>query len=790
MLYNEEIINIYGYQSFENALLQNKEIHLASTNNDEARYANAFEHYLVRMKLLPSSNVKINNLVNAKLDRLLSVFEKNPCLVSVSYILGNEDVAMSVFKSSNQRSRYLAGIDRLARAWKPIYENMMAGRPVSENDKHIMYAYFMYRMKFGKSLSDTEKSINKCIENIANKILQSNVMPTNKSEKMFIYNYASKFTLHQSGYPSEKVTIKSVDLSGPSGFTGGYERDGYIAVNEKLSSITKPVNFHNSLDTVLQTICHETTHYIQELQMKQNPDSIHGLEMSIFRLAASKEYYTGYNYSFMEIEENAQLNGYTSAMILYMLAGNKKVADKLFNEKDIYHRDRQFQYEYVVYNENGQLKKTYKEDYNVEAIRAVIKNNPRLLEKHPSLNHLFNKDGSPKSLISILSSNFESHDIDKMYEDTILYEVRQGALDRIDRTKLTPQQKCNMYGKLCSVLFSENNNIFNILRDNGTGKYGPKIAEKLFNKRLSVVVAICKFINADLKWMKDYEEKMRNQGKRPYGLYDYYSTYIRSLLYNLEKYNHGSLSPIIASHKKALTESDDAIKNAYIDGIVSSYSKEDLDMLIITDHGRVTLRDFIGKDVRLSMDREHYIHDHSGAIVNGPKDSYLSPDSFIRNRIEFSKGYDEFLEKNSNTIWTILPTFDEIKRINQQFMFNEHGEILDRKNGQVTSVPAKVKFALAWEIAANIKGLGNKDYAYNDPAKALFVRLCYIIAKLYSSGMTVDKDSVYAIIPDNSYKYTREIIERLFDNDILRTSFLQIFEENYGLVPGTNGGRH
>lgn len=142
----------------------------------------------------------------------------------------------------------------------------MSKQQVSEEDKDRLYAFFILHLKSNKK----DNTIDTCIKHIADKILNTNQVPTNEQEKLFIMNYVAKETLKEYGMEKKNVTIRLVDLgtNKGNGFLGGHEQNGFINMN---SNINREPTFYNSQHQILQCVSHETVHRVQEIEAKQDP---------------------------------------------------------------------------------------------------------------------------------------------------------------------------------------------------------------------------------------------------------------------------------------------------------------------------------------------------------------------------------------------------------------------------------------------------------------------------------------------------------------------------------------
>lgn len=621
MLYDDTAISHAGGESrIEQALLNEEKISIRSHDEKTVHLMYGLEHYIVKYWNHPKSPDLADKMFK-RIEGLINLYEQRPDIIAYSYILSNKAVLKSIVSRPDLIRKFHNGTAKLTVNWETTYNKIMNNEPVSDVERDYLHTYFTLMINFKKDKNPNQRYVNEKIEAYVFKLLRENKVPENDSTKLFLFNYCSKFTLAQSGYYNQRRNIRLMDIKSSNGsFTGGYELESFIAMNDHPSPSP---TFYHSLDQMVQCIMHETTHAIQEIQAKESPNSVHGMEMAIQKLFGYRDYQKGMNYLFNEIEENSQLNGYSTARILYGMAGNKEVTAKLLQEERDYYRGRRFQYEYVTVMENGKPKRISKERYNVTNIRQVVKNNPALLTKYPSLSNMFHSNGDSKSLEEILSEPFVSHDIEAMHKDFILYDIQNNGLASINLRSKSDQEKRSILYKLIQLIRDETEHINNILDDVEYREKQPAKTAFFYKVHMEKIIIMSTFVEKELHWMRKYEKN--NQGN--YELYTLYTKSIRTLLNNISKQYQSNgitnLKDISDSLSIPFQVLERNIKEEYINYLVERYSIEQR-IQSVTYNGveYSSLEEFIRTFVKANMDRDHYMRNGKYYLADSNGQAY------------------------------------------------------------------------------------------------------------------------------------------------------------------------
>ena len=624
-MYSKYWIEKYGYTELLNHIRNNDSIKLSSHNEEEVRFSFALENFLVK-------NMHVHNKdIDRYIDELFEAFSYNPINYAYSYILSNGLVVDSIVNNNDKRKKlFYTGIKKLTVGWKNTFNKVMNDEPVNINDKNKLLTLFIFGVR-----NDNEKQM-KTIEKYIKKLLNDNKIPDNDLDKLLLFNYASRKTLGDK-YKMVDTFIKLADIERDDDyFLGGYENDAFIVMNDHPSDFS----FYESLDQMIQCVCHETTHSIQKQQAINEPNNVHAMEMAIQELFGFDEYQTGDNYLFNEIEEDAQRNGYWQASLIYQMAGRHDLSQKLFKEKINYLKNRRFQYEYVTVNENGKEQKFSKEKYNVVNIRKIIKDNPKLIRDYPVLSNIFDNNGNPKSLEKMLSEDFKSHDIREMYTDFIIYDIRHDGLDDIDLSNKNDKEKYNILHNLCNIITSFADKTRDIIRDYDYRCSHNKKTKFFYKVSLEDFIRLANYIEKEMPWMRKYESK--NPGN--YSLYTSYTMALRYLLNVIDGFKaEGKLTNLeeeTNEHKDDLDRLETNMKREYINYLLEHFTHEERNTILSINNKIITLEAFIRFEVSKHMDRDHNLYSDSGSLIVTKEGYAEKPLSFIREVYDRYKAND------------------------------------------------------------------------------------------------------------------------------------------------------
>ena len=285
---------------------------------------------------------------------------------------------------------------------------------------------------------------------------KSRVNDLNPKQVEFVAKYINNLMLNsrlkQLGYSREDIQ-SYIYIGEDRREHGGFEVENSIYIN-KNSVLT------TDIPSLIQVVCHETEHSIQELEATRNPKSKIGLDSAISNVLrnyySSEKKYDVYhnNYRFEQIEQDAEDIGNTQAIVFLDMLGFKDESKKLHDVKTKKTVSRRFEYDYRQ-DENG--KKYTREVFLFNSLNLAIDKRPDMLQKYPALLHLYAQDGKVKSFEDIIIGNFKINDKSKcdILEDFCKYYISKGALDSFDLSKYPEEVQANIVSRLISILASE-----------------------------------------------------------------------------------------------------------------------------------------------------------------------------------------------------------------------------------------------------------------------------------------------------------------------------------------------
>lgn len=289
---------------------------------------------------------------------------------------------------------------------------------------------------------------------------------------------------------------------------GGFETGNSIYIN-------KDSFFTTDIPSLIQVVCHETEHSIQEIEAEKNPKSKIGLDLAISN--ALRNYYfseKGYdvyhnNYRFEQIEQDAENFGHNYARTYLDVLGFKDEAQKISQTKTQKTDARRFEYDYRT-DENG--KKCTREEFFYKNLNSAIAQKPSLVSKYPALSILYSKDGKVKSFEELISGDFLLNDDSKskIPEDFCKYYISKGGLDNLDLSKFPENVQANIASRLITILKGENIQIGMMGRD-GKQYYQRPVAE---NDKIGVESFhlknsrnIMQFMNKNYQYFRELQDK-------------------------------------------------------------------------------------------------------------------------------------------------------------------------------------------------------------------------------------------------------------------------------------------
>lgn len=224
----------------------------------------------------------------------------------------------------------------------------------------------------------------------------------------------------------------------------------------------------------------------------------------------------------------------------------------------------------------------------------------------------------------------------------------------------------------------------------------------------------------------------------------------------------------------------DTIYNNFIEKIKNESEEKDL-----LKEFSETYQEFVNKInvIGISTSKE-IIEKYKMEIIS--KIKVLYSDYYLK--LQDLKSKDNF-EQKKNT----LPTFEELKKLKDKYEIKntehfEHKIVIEKETGkQVTDSKLinNVNFAYLWKYAAQIKVFANDDegYAFNNITEESYKFFINEIMKQIKETGTIDSIKLFrqSQIHSLDYKYTTEIITKLFDSKVTIKKIEEILHDR-GIV--------
>lgn len=397
-----------------------------------------------------------------------------------------------------------------------------------DNTKDLKALYIVDRNSSSLGKEDTDRLMHLLIGGIGrdNKEIQryqkeylkklisnkSKVSELSTRQVEFVAKYINNLMLNSRlkdlGYRREDIPITYIYIGTDRKEHGGFETGNSIYIN-KDSFLTADIS------SLIQVVCHETEHSIQELEAEKNPKSKIGLDWAI-RNVLSNYYFSekGYdvyhnNYRFEQIEQDAENFGHNYARTYLDVLGFKNEAQKISQTKTQKTDARRFEYDYRT-DENG--KKCTREEFFYKSLNSAIAQKPSLVSKYPELSILYSKDGKVKSFEELISGDFLLNDDSKskIPEDFCKYYISKGGLDNLDLSKFPENVQANIASRLITILKGENIQIEMMGRD-GKQYYQRPVAENdkigVESFHLKNSSNIMQFMNKNYQYFRELQDK-------------------------------------------------------------------------------------------------------------------------------------------------------------------------------------------------------------------------------------------------------------------------------------------
>lgn len=577
--YNENAIKSYENfaEDFFNNFDKYKKIYnpktfFLDTSFEILRKRNALDNYILKyyskLNLKNPVDLAIKRNMDKYLQRFFKTFMSNPSELLESPFLSMIDtLCPEIIKVNGQnidlRKKVESEYNRNKITFEKSEQLYIKDRnldSLSEEETNQLMHFFI------SNIGTTNRTIKKYQENYIKKLISQNKKVSILSIKQieFIAKYMNNLMLNsrlnQLGY--NRNDIKSYIYIGTALKNhGGFETYNNIYIN-KNSVLT------SDIPHLMQVVCHETEHSIQELQAQKNPQSKIGLDCAISNIL--RNYYSSIrnydvyheNYNFEQIEQDSENIGYSYAINYLDTLGFKDKATKLKTEKEKRFNNRQFEYDF---RKDENQKKSTREVFFFESLNSAISRFPGYLQQYPVLLNLYNQDGHVKSFEDLITSNFKLDDQSKcdILEDFCKYYISQGKLDDLDLNNFPAEIQANIASRLIDLLAREKSQIESMGNEKGKSSsqsisQEDKTHVEIFHLKNSK--NIMQFIN------KNYQHFMELQDKGAFSSIidmSYYDTYTRAFKQDNLYENLAYKNPQNITKLKQLAIEAEKNRNAY-----------------------------------------------------------------------------------------------------------------------------------------------------------------------------------------------------------------------------------
>ena len=425
---------------------------------DTIKKRNALDNYILKYY------DKVNDSVQKNMDKYLSAFYRS-FLANPSELLGSP-----FLRSSEIVTKFCPERVQIKNQEREIRKHVIHTYKENSKDSQLLYSKDQNSGNlsreetnrlmhfFIKNIGTENKEIQKAQEKYIKKLIGQTAKTSDLEPKQiefiarYVNNYMLSSRLKQLGYNRNEIQ-NNIYVGEERETLGGFENEYNIYIN-KNSLLTQ------NIPDLIQTVCHETEHSIQELEARKNPKSKVGLDLAISNILrnyfSSEKGYDVYhnNYRFEEIEKDAEKFGDDTAIVFLDQLGFKELADDLSEKKNTKQNTRQFEYDFRT-NEDG--KKSVREKFIFENLNKAISKNPKLLSEYPGLENLYNKDGKVKNFKQLLMQEFKLNEAGKsaVFEDFCKLYISQGELENLNLSEFPEEMQTNIASRLISILASE-----------------------------------------------------------------------------------------------------------------------------------------------------------------------------------------------------------------------------------------------------------------------------------------------------------------------------------------------
>lgn len=581
-------------------------------NLQERRKYITLQHFLIKY-IEEKGKTKITNDL---LSKYYADFANNPSLFVDSPLIREDFLNRFITKRVNEkvkecRDKYFSSKDI-----KELYIKLMQSNALNNQEKNRLYSYLITKLR------SNDKKFNIIIDECAKKILNSNkkIKNMNDTELKFFCTYVAKHAGGNRVFPDLHIMKDRPEL-------GGFELENIIYINKESTN-------SDELHMIVQTVCHETRHAIQEKEARNNSSKT-AFEMArhilFSKYLKSKDYDVYHlNYRYSDIELDAENYGFYYSKVLLSTMGRRDLAEKVREKESLKHKRRHL-YEFML--DVGKAYKTT-DAFVVEYMDSIIKNHPEEIKEYKVLSNLYNDDGTRKSLSNLLAHRMNQGFEDRgLYDNYMNYEIAKNRLFEIDLANTKKDINEKLFKSLGNI-FRDKAILFKEYCDDK--EYQKANQNQIKNTtlyQLKLLDNILNFIDQKMNYVLDCKEEKEISNR----------SFIFDFIYDFRDFNLDSIAnevikndSLIKERMNKLLEKHSSIvkkfNEEYIKNKIEDLSIEQKHSIITTPEGyNIQLQDYLFYDILPRLDG------HSTVDINGKKVHISNIIKALKNEVENQK---------------------------------------------------------------------------------------------------------------------------------------------------------
>ncbi len=532
----QDILRNASYNEYLNSKINRNNPSFVTKCEDLVLF-DAFDNFLAHTLLKNPSSLN-QKLVAKYRDYLFSTFKQMPEIVFES-LLFQQEIAIVLFTPEQLReiSEYKKSTSKKCRE---IYNKIINNQSTTQDEKNILLKFLSKNIR-----TEDQKMIG--VLDTMYSILLNTPNLNSLLAKEFILKYTAELARRDLHIPPVEIYLTNTSLDGQSyssrNYGTSYGNTGAISVNKDLvNRNVSPIPGIPSIAKFMQTICHEARHSSQAYRASINDlsyESYEYIRTNIFRTYLSKESFNEYNvnYRHNEIERDANLYGWriVEKLLTKYAPNRKQEINNIISENiSVFYQD-------ALANKRDTVKRMPKEYYNVKMMDDIIRKHPDILGEKPILTYIYNSNGTRKTFMELvinnknLSRSTKKIDIDKIFYDYFVSDIKNGILNTINVNSLPLEQQFDIFARLVSILTNEMvlmKRSMSILNNNNLAEF-----EHINRDRVSRISYLLNYLNSHkvlINSLIDYDVNEVN--KRGFGMHiSYIDDQLASLKRTIEK---------------------------------------------------------------------------------------------------------------------------------------------------------------------------------------------------------------------------------------------------------------